>query len=87
MSAPPINDYVSLYVKYITKFNPMLWKSKLVDMKLHAEKYIVLTVNLLQKLCEEEYLDENYTAQSSGGHCQDSSDSCCGGNKSKAHQV
>lgn len=57
MSAPPINDYVSLYVNYITKFNPMLWKSKLVNMKLHAEKYIVLTVNLLQRLCEEEYLD------------------------------
>ena len=57
MSAPPINDYVSLYVNYITKFNPMLWKSKLVNMKSHAEKYIVLTVNLLQRLCEEEYLD------------------------------
>lgn len=57
-------------------------------MKLHSEKYIVLTVNLLQRLCEEEYLDETYSVQSSGGgHCGDSGDSCCGGNKTKSHQV
>lgn len=51
----------------------------------------MLTVNLLQRLCEEEYLDESYTVQqtSGGGGCcsDDKNDSCCGGNKAKSQNV
>lgn len=74
MSAPPIHEYVSLYVKYITKFNPNVGRGSNGKVTQDdIEKYSILTMNLLHRLCGEEYLDENYEQPNEGG--------CCGSKK------
>lgn len=61
MSAPPVSEYVGLYVKYITRFNPnvnvgMVRGMGEQEMREERQKFEVLTMNLLNRLCEDEYL-------------------------------
>ena len=63
MSAPPVSEYVGLYVKYITRFNPNVNVEMMrgmgmgeAEVREERQKFEVLTMNLLNRLCEDEYL-------------------------------
>lgn len=55
MMSPPVNSYIGLYSLYINKYNPNSYNLKRQNEE-KLKKYDIMTLNLLLKLTEEEYL-------------------------------